>query len=101
MQLRIGREVGYNLLLGTSGILGLGSDILSVNLNAPAGKAVTLGGEIRVSTLFSLGQPRLLLNFVPKVRVSDSFGLNGCLGVAAQDSSSVGFAGSLSAAFFF
>ena len=101
VRLRIGREVGYNLVLGASGILGLGGQLLSVNLNAPASKAVTLGGEIQVSTLFNPGTPSLILTFNPRIRLSDGLGLIGCFGVAAQDSSGVGFSGSLSASYFF
>jgi hypothetical protein len=62
-----------------------------VNLNAPAGKALTLGREIQMSTLFSTSQPTLILNFIPKIRVSDDLGLLGSFGVSAQDSNSVGF----------
>jgi hypothetical protein len=101
LQLRIGREVGYNLLLGASGVVGLGGGLVSVNLNAPAGKALTLGGEIRVSTLFSPDTPTLILNFLPRVRINDSLGLIGSLGIAAQDSTGMGFSGSLSGSYFF
>lgn len=101
MQLRIGREVGYNLVLGSSNFFGLGGEILNVNFNAPIGKVVTLGGEIKVSSLFSPGSPVLILGFLPRLRLTDSFGIVGSLGLAAQDSNNPGFSGSLSAAYFF
>jgi hypothetical protein len=100
-QLRIGREVGYNLVLGSSGFLGLGGEIVNVNFNAPVGKIVTLGGEIRVSNLFSQQTPALILGFTPRLRINDSFGILGRVGLSAQDSNNPGFAGSLSTTYFF
>lgn len=103
---RVGREVSYNLLLGTSAISNVGGEFLVINLNAPAGKALTLGGEVRVSDLFSESEasnagPGLIMSVLPQLRISESLGLSGNLGIATRRSDQIGFTGTLKASYFF